>query len=1299
MRDSKQHPEMASLLKDRVCPLVIKSFSDKNEFPLTARLMRVVQVIVKQFYDLLTMECEIFLSMFCKLLEPDHAPLWQRVLVMEVFKSLCGDGSLLRSIYRSYDAKEHSTKVFQEMISGFGRIIVSERSALTMSPLAAASLDTTGSGAGPSDLFALTVAGAMVKVQCIDQLEKGEPPAISDTYTIYLAILCLNNMVESQAAFALPILQSPTVTPTSERDDVLLAIEMANTSWSGILAAYSFLFTASVDEDIYLSVMKAFQSFISVVGLLGLTSHRDALLSSICKVCVPHHNHHQHHGEGHSAQVPSHAGSLARQSAGAVLNDRNVLCLRTLLVVAQNLTPVLEDRAWHVILETLQVSDGLMSSGKTGKREGSSAMLLDTPVNLAKEAARNRSLSLTTPGSAAVGTGGGAAGAVGSGTSIDNQFVTLLMHIKKLFESTTTMEERALTEFLRALCRLARESSASGAGGAGASSGAKDAPKTAEEKSFAVARLHDVALLNIARLVAPAGTPLWEIVIGELIDMAQSPQLVPGVRTQVCATLSEILTAAVQVADLQDGKVEMKVLEALRRLLLVDGTVPAVVSGAAGEDDRERVVRGPWFADLQRSGLETLNKILQTSGQSLTDGWTLVFEIVRSVVGASLAAARLRRGPTRGSDPHIADAFIDTPTSTSSSTAAGPTTKSAALVRVAFPCLQLIVTDFLSLLSPPVLHQCIETIGSFGAQGEDLNISLTAVGLLWSLSDFVLTKRVDLEKKQREIEATGCEKEETVAIAVDEGGDRAGEDGSATEKGPRIITAPAESEQPGPRTAAVATPATPKTMDGLWMLLLDALSQLCSDARPEVRNSANQTLFRTLGMNGSRLTLDAWEECIWNVLFPLLERVKVSSERAEIIVKLVPGSPATSPQKSGSGIPVPRGGPDSATKKWDETKVITLGGVTKSLLDFLPVLVELGAGFDRAWALFLDYIKAWCLGGSPEVAMAAVKSLRSLVQYPKTVAGGSVPENVQRRMVELWRVAWEVWEGIGVGIAAGADENLGAGGNATPSGRASVLGSRRSVVGTPASPSSVSAPPLASAPTAATPARLLHGPFTQDTLTAYVSVFPDLHDVIAPTFSLYELKRLLTVLSCLLLYHTNPQPGATASRIRADFVNDLEQLTPLQAAVLDLVMSSRIDLDGIRGAPEAVLVALAGFVILPFARTASPASSIDPLALPPPHIPTPDPPHPRPHTFTYIALSKKSIQCLVQLAERFGNLKMVYSGGTFETIVEALGVPMSAKYDCPSPGVKDTTPLWRAAANTCMTLVGIGMKALDEFAG
>lgn len=127
------------------------------------------------------MECEIFLSMFCRLLEPDHAPLWHRVFIMEVFKSLCTDAALLRYgrvasflicehanhwhrfIFRSYDEKEHTTKVFTEMITAFRRIIVAEKPALLLHPPPLSVPESADME--PEEQYSLTVSSAQMKLQ------------------------------------------------------------------------------------------------------------------------------------------------------------------------------------------------------------------------------------------------------------------------------------------------------------------------------------------------------------------------------------------------------------------------------------------------------------------------------------------------------------------------------------------------------------------------------------------------------------------------------------------------------------------------------------------------------------------------------------------------------------------------------------------------------------------------------------------------------------------------------------------------------------------------------------------------------------------------------------------------------------------------------------------------------------------------------------------------------------------------------------------------------------------------------
>jgi len=88
-------PSFQVLLKDRVSPLVIKSYSDRSQYSQTARLMRVMRALLQHFSKVLLMECEIFLSMLVKTLD-GHYPPWQRALALEVFRPLCGDVDSLR---------------------------------------------------------------------------------------------------------------------------------------------------------------------------------------------------------------------------------------------------------------------------------------------------------------------------------------------------------------------------------------------------------------------------------------------------------------------------------------------------------------------------------------------------------------------------------------------------------------------------------------------------------------------------------------------------------------------------------------------------------------------------------------------------------------------------------------------------------------------------------------------------------------------------------------------------------------------------------------------------------------------------------------------------------------------------------------------------------------------------------------------------------------------------------------------------------------------------------------------------
>ena len=97
------------------------------------------------------------------------------------------------------------------------------------------------------------------------------------------------------------------------------------------------------------------------------------------------------------------------------------------------------------------------------------------------------------------------------------------------------------------------------------------------------------------------------------------------------------------------------------------------------------------FPDVRQKQLDTVLHILHSSGETLNQGWPLVLTMIGSL-----------------------DAGLD----------------SDILVRSAFQCLQLVFTDFLPTIPYRCYPLCVETATKFGSQKAELNVSLTAIGLL-----------------------------------------------------------------------------------------------------------------------------------------------------------------------------------------------------------------------------------------------------------------------------------------------------------------------------------------------------------------------------------------------------------------------------------------------------------------------------------------------------------------------------------------------------------------------------------------
>ncbi|KAJ2961960.1 hypothetical protein NQZ79_g2896 [Umbelopsis isabellina] len=1197
------------------------------------------------------METEIFLSMFVKVLEPDH-PLWQRVLAMEIFRGVCADPVLIRSIYSWYDRQESSTDIFQDMITGFGRLAAEKPQALGVNQGSRDSLDSSqGSYLLHSSSQGLTTAEpglssstSTMRIQCIDQLDKADPPAIPETYIYYLALICLNSLADGMAGYILPIFangsnkltESSSIsgkddrgndkeTPASSKDDpavaenIALVTDMSTVAWPGLLAAMSFFLSANLDEESFQAVMRSYQNFTNLCGALKLKVPRDAFLTNLCRNAVPNipiistsRSDLSISGSNASLNKMSPAAlsysELSAQQqqmlANISLSEKNLYCLRVLLNVALFLGNML-DESWYLILETLQQADFLLFSRPSPK--GSSANP-PTPI-------RRQASSLSTSSSAQMLAQQSAANLAQESDHI----ALILASMGRIFENTKYLDDESFTAFTKALCSMSSEASGAPFADSNVSATSKNSrAKLFNNKSFAVEKLRYIAALNMERLINPQTSfTAWEIIIDHLITTANYSLTPSAIRTQTCEAVSDIIISAMNVelsTDKQDHeKVQLRLLTALSQCI-IDGPVQSQSMDVGGSISP--LLNGKANSEAQRMALETLNRLLQMSGHSLSNGWSLVFDMltcIASGVSNLVEAASEESLSTLAADVEgLKLRRVSADTHAASKT-------SMNLVRVAFSSLQLICTDFLSLLDPDSLRQCTSTLGCFCTQRDDLNISLTAIGLLWNVSDFILTKKQELEKSGANSNdvATPLSKSEYNIDQKIEGG------------------------------------ATPRRLNNLWMLLLLQLSQICVDARPEVRNGANQTLFRTIGMNGILLDNHTWHACIWEILFPLMDAVKLAAIEAIRLEEsqLATSTPDTEREAAGFMMHHSR---NTAEKQWDETKVLVLLGTSGIFHDFLDQVIELD-DFNDAWSLLLAHLEDSTLRSGSEVSLASIKSLKTVTDLAKDAA------SIER--VEIWQKAWETWERIGLGIVNGEQTQL-------SSLTSDIAQSHPLAIENNSLTSSLEGSNLLP----------ISDCFTQDTLITLVNTFTDLYTAIKSQFNLEEVQRLLAVLRLVVIYPNSPQ-----------YRPDIDHLSPLQEAVLDAICSIEKTVSSV----AAVLTDLADYMSLAFLSPNSDstmhtaASSI------------PIPPSQRKHSsVTYIALNKRCTKLVLQYFKDFSDQLELYQEGVFVKIVSSLGIPMKLKYDCP-PAFKhyeeDTPALWKSATTTLLQVLEVGLPQIRAF--
>ena len=784
------HPEQIHILRIRLMPFLIRMLSEKVIFSTTVRVMRLLPIVFGSMLSVLATECEMVLGLLNHALDPDAASLWKRVLCMEVWRGIHAESTLVRSMYAHFDQQEGKRNIIRDHLAimvrlaaekpsiiGLGQqysVPTSSQSESELDEQAALQVEGISGTIGVAmSLRSSTAPGisaqwSHMRVPCIDQLDKNEPPSIPAAYLYSLALTCINSFSEGLARFLLPFSIPPEVrskrkprqvreddeqqsSPTVDGDqsstsstkprlsrspsisvsklpinpltlekDVLFnqiqtSADMIDTCWPALLAAYSTFLHAALDSEYYHALVRSFQKFSQVSGLLRLSTPRDAFLTTLGKNAVPpalvtayavasspaasgerrdpkRSASGVQDGEGKLSISTGRTPNKARQSievSSPSLNTRNLLCLRALLNLGIALGPVLQS-AWSIVLETLQQADLVITHFSVQRRTMQSGQ--------------------ATP------SGSSEAEYLGD---VGNEISAVKIAATRMLESCCDLPDEAFLDVLISLKGLIRDLKTDAVHTPLSPTAFSSRPTNHQRtKSTAGAitsisqdvRLNTFVVENMTKLVGYNSPRLlkkapeesgWDIVVDTLIEVLSAQDFDPELRLQAAGSLSELvgLTANSGIPTDHRDRVRYQGLAALMQ------QVESLYRRGTHDNKASRACE----LEIHWLSLEALRASLEQYGDSLAPGWEHVLAILSSPFNGTIYT----EGTYSRNESRLRDF------------APIALTKSSKLVRSSFGSLQLICSDFLSRVPPLCLPVLLTTTHLFCAQRDDLNIALT----------------------------------------------------------------------------------------------------------------------------------------------------------------------------------------------------------------------------------------------------------------------------------------------------------------------------------------------------------------------------------------------------------------------------------------------------------------------------------------------------------------------------------------------------------------------------------------------
>lgn len=979
------HSEFRYVIRTRAVPLLLRTFSEKSDFPVTVRVTRILYLIIRRLLPVLNVECEVILSMLIHMLDQDSAPYWKRVLCMEVFQGVSLEFSLIENIYLEFDAKDGRRPIIKGWVAALDKMSSEKPNVIglgnTSTPMDIPDLsrqnnsssDSSNNSPGPitdlSQMVGLSSKTSLVRSSCIDLLDKTEPPNLPPSYLYYMALSCVNSISEGVARAVLsatsettasrkkhhkhPTLtkspsqtelnqellknrsrsSSPRRTSTSNKskgdgltEHLSLVSSLLESIWPELLSSFDTFFRATMDSEMYHTLVRSAQKFTHASGVLLILQPRDAYLTLLGRysVSLPEIDEKQSSAKHGILSMEGLVGSLSptmtrensrsstfgsgntqiaqpssSQTSANIINrpkltSRNILSFRALLNLGIALGPTLGS-GWNIIFETIQYVDFLVyGSFLNDRRRGSSSSKIQYEYNIEN----------SPPPFSGMG----------------SDFVTVENSIRRLIDSTKDYPSFAFDDMVSSIAGVSsrvvglpidRNNKYHNLAGIG---------NAAEcDPAFLLDLLGSLCYRNCNRFISMESQDLasWGIISKFLISVEISRIVAPSSRIRASQVHNEIIrqnSLEYLALEKSEGLLSAKVISAQSIVFnsLLE-KVKSIVSLKLPSDVSISIYSTE--AKIHVAGIDYLNKLLDNCGGSLTQAWNIVFDIIDTVFNW------LSEGP-RDLESQNKRYLID---------------RSIQLLKSGFESLQLICNDFLESLPANCIIRLIDTLYNFCHQEGDLNISFTSLSFFWIISDYLRKSLGEKISQDLKIEISNTKQLSELS--------------------------------------STGTINDPDTANSIWMISLLRLAAISYDPRPQVRNGAIQILFRIFDATGSQLPPRVWKAC-----------------QSIVLEKVMENNPFDITKKQLS--------PEEITQ-WGESMSLIFSSIGNIYFTFLHLFIKDEKLFDQFWKRMLSYFQTFSSSGNLTVMNSVYKSFN-------LVLSGFIKNELAMSPVSLANT-WEFW--------------------------------------------------------------------------------------------------------------------------------------------------------------------------------------------------------------------------------------------------------------------------------------------------